>query len=287
MGALIILHGLFLLSCNKNLQQCQIVVASADPHLYKVGVNLNLVDIPLSTTMTTTLANSVGNDPYRGTLDQRELVLDSSIVSLDATAASRIITVPMPDDIYGANRLKPFREDVLNGTDPMALISQAGSDNRVTISETILLSYRNAGKFKLVDMTKEVQDSQTINGVEVLAFYSWPATCGPHPDHTGGLNRILKIRGANPTFKFSEVGVIVDLDESGSGTFNLPDSVLRPPCIMKTSFLSLNPKSQRQREQKPRKGSQLPQDSSSVTAKANVELRTATETGCGAFILYI
>jgi hypothetical protein len=267
MGALIILHGLFLLDCSMKAQQCYILVAKADPHVYRVGLDFTMVDIPFSNTMTISLPPVTGKNPDADSLDERTLVLESSAVNVLRGAAVMQITVPMPDYIYSANRVQPFREDILNNSDPTILRSQK---QRVMFGETLLLSYTKAGAFNLVNNGAVVQSSQAVKNTQVMAFYSWPATCGSHPDHSGGLNRLLETKAHSPVnLMLMGIGAALAIDDAGAGGFGLTDSELRPPCIHTTEL----------------RGTPMPdKDRKGFVMEGVVHIFTATETGCGSVV---
>src|ERR1035438_9620997 len=71
MGALIVLHGLFLLHCNEtskrvgklNPQYCEILTADMGSHVFRVGGGPNFVELPPSLNLMVTLNPTSGRDP--------------------------------------------------------------------------------------------------------------------------------------------------------------------------------------------------------------------------------
>jgi hypothetical protein len=246
MGALIILHGLFLLHCNAGTvvkgslqpQTCEILTADTPGHLYRVGAN-KLVELPFSLNLTVTLEPSSNKDPDTSGLDSRMMVLDSSVVKVVNVMphlATLKIIVPMPDNIYGANVLRVFREDLLHGTDSTALRSQAGSDNRIALAESIVLSYNSGQAFSLQDGGIAVPGagSAPVGKNQVLAFFAWPAMQGMSCTQTmnhAPLNQLLQVNGQPPSFLLMGLGATGSLDDPDVSAFKLPASILRPPCV--------------------------------------------------------
>jgi hypothetical protein len=289
MDAVIVLHGLFLLSCDLHTQKCQVMVGEADKHVYMVGTpTFNYSPIPVSTTMTTTLRDSKGKDPSAANLDQRGVLLDGTVISASTPlVAKRVITIPMPDDIYGANRVAPFREDFLNNTPSNTLRSQADSDGRIVIDESVLLRYSNADSFDLIDNGQTISTSQTIDGKAVLIFYSWPKDCTDTVPHDPNVNSMLKIKGGgNPTYQFSYSDVEITLDDPGADALDLPDSVIRPSCSYKMHLRSepsaKNPKSKSRNAANPRA---VKQRAGNALIGAITPL-TAKRTGCGTTMVF-
>jgi hypothetical protein len=267
MGALIVLHGLFLLNCIKSQQVCYILVGQDPSHAYRVGLNaMNVVPIPESSTMEVTLPSVNGKDPD-GDLDQRALVLDTKAVNVLRNKAVMMIKIPMPDRIFAANRVKPFREDILNHSDPAIV---RNTDQSVMYGESLLLEYTQGGAFNLRNNGTKVQSSVAVGRWQVMAFYSWPATCGTHPDHSGGVNRLLETKAHKPvTLNLRNPYAPVVVDDAGAHTYGLRDSELVPPCIHDTKL----------------EAPKLADDKKSYIAEAVVNIVTATETGCGPVIV--
>jgi hypothetical protein len=251
MGALIILHGLFLLHCNAGTkpidsppphvvslqpQFCEILTADTPGHSYRVGAT-TLVGLPFSTSLSVTLKSPHTGGPGPSDLDSRLMVLDSSVKIISGDATMRII-VPMPDNIYGANVRRVLRDDVLNGTDSSALRSQAGSDNRFALAESIVLSYNSAKAFSLQDAGQDVPGARSEptkdQKNQVLAFFAWPVMqgmpCTPAMNHVP-LNQLLLVNGKAPTFQLMGLVANRGLDDSEVSAFGLTNPVLRPPCV--------------------------------------------------------
>jgi hypothetical protein len=267
MGALIILHGLFLLHCNTTTkavngldpQTCEILSADADGHAYRVGAN-KLVPLKFSANLTVNLPDSTNKDPSAG-LESKMMVLNREVVTVATDAKLRIV-LPLPDNIYGANVLKVLRNEVLTTTDPTALLSPDDGHGRIALAESIVLSYTKGAPFGLYDSGKAVAGagSATIGGNNVLAFFAWPAQSGMNcatPMNHAPLNNLLQV-GGKPT-AFQLMGLVgPDLvDDPHVSGFSLPPSILRPPCV---------------------------KDSSAILSNGGHDGRTATQTGCGPMV---
>jgi hypothetical protein len=185
-------------------------------------------------------------------------VLDNSVVTVNSGNSGMRIVVPMPDNLYGANVRRVFREDVLNKTDSNALRSQADSASRIALAETVILSYNSGAPFDLMDGGIKVTSSAAVGTNQVMAFFAWPVAqgmnCATINIHKP-LNQLLLVNGQPPSFVMMGLGALYALDDPSVSTFKLPAYLLRPPCITETS-------SAQGSDGKPR-------------------LMTATQTGCG------
>jgi hypothetical protein len=266
MGALIILHGLFLLHCNETTatvgtlkpQYCEILTADTASHAYRVGGGPNFVELPPSVGLSVTLNPTAGKDPDTDRLDARMFVLDSSVVSVDSSKAGTRIVVPMPDNLYGANVRRVFREDVLGNTDSNALRSQPDADNRIALAETVILSYDSGAPFYLMDGGNQVASSATVGRNNVMSFFAWPVASGMScstPNMHKPLNQLLLVNKQPPSFSMMGLGAVYSLDDPMVSAFKLPAYLLRPPCVSDTTTERGHDGVRR--------------------------LRTATQTGCG------
>jgi hypothetical protein len=246
MGALIILHGLFLLHCNEtskpvgglNPQYCEILTADAGSHVYRVGGGPSFVELPPSLNLTVTLSPTSGKDPDTNSLDARMFVLDSSVVTVISGNAGTRIVVPMPDNLYAANVRRVFREDVLNNTDPNALRSQPDSNGRIALAETVILSYNSGAPFNLMNGNAQVTASAAVGSNNVMAFFAWPVASGMNCATANAhkpLNQLLQVGGQPPSFMLMGLGALYSLDDPAVSGFKLPAYLLRPPCITDTS----------------------------------------------------
>jgi hypothetical protein len=255
MGALIILHGLFVLHCNAGSkpidsppphvvslqpQTCEILTEDTSGHSYRVGAT-TLVELPFSTNLSVTLKSSHKGSPGPSDLDSRMMVLDSSVKVISGDATMRIV-VPMPDNIYGANALKVLRGDVLHGTDTTALRSQADVNNRIRLAESIVLSYNSGTAFSLQEVGQDGVGHDVPGAVseltkdkknQVLAFFAWPVMpnmpCNPAMNHVP-LNPLLLVNGKAPTFQLMGLDAKGWFDDQESSDFKLGE-ILRPPCV--------------------------------------------------------
>jgi hypothetical protein len=267
MGALIILHGLFLLHCNTTTkavgslqpQYCEILSSERLEHNYRVGATAtSLVPLPFSTNLTVNLPTSTNKNPDTNGLDTRMMVFDSSVVTVLSDLATMRIVVPMPDNLYGANVARVLRDEVLTTTDPTALRSPAGNGNRMSLAESVILSYNAGSAFSLYDGATHVAgaDSATIGNYQVLAFFAWPAVanmnCAAPMTHQP-LNDLLRVQGQPTAFQLMGLVPSSWVDDPEVAGFGIPQPILRPPCI---------------------------QGSSVKNAKDKVN-KTATQTGCG------
>jgi hypothetical protein len=265
MGALIILHGLFLLHCNETSkpvgkldpQYCEILTADVGSHAYRVGGGPNFVELPPSLNLTVTMNPTAGKDPDADGLDSRMFVLDSSVVTVNSGNAGTRIVVPMPDNLYAANVRRVFREDVLGNTDSNALRSQPDSSGRIALAETVILSYNSGTHFNLMDGNTQVTSSAVAVTNHVMAFFAWPVAQGMNCATTNAhkpLNQLLQVGGQPPSLTMMGLGAQYSLDDREVSAFKLPAYLLRPPCIT---------------------------DTSNARDANRPHLMTATQTGCG------
>lgn len=269
MESLIILHGLFLLSCVKAENSCKILVAETKPHVYQVGVSPELPGLPADKGMKIVFDNAAsGNlnaleDRY---LPERHLVLDGSRLKADENEARSIITLPTPpQQIWGLNRVKPFRTDILNGSNSDIL--RSNMIPRLMVSETVVLSFGNRGHLRLIDSNGVEYKSTEKGGYAVLCFYSIPKVPTSH-EHTMKFNEMLAPRNAahpKPQLKLTGLVAPWDVDEGGFPSNKFPADVIRIPGTWTINLL------RNERNEKSRKGT--------------VHMLTGDMTGCGAAIL--
>jgi hypothetical protein len=247
MGALIIIHGLFLIHCNSQMvastdglppQMCEILAIQNSLHEYEaLGAN-SYQTLPDETSLQVTLATTGSKNPNRNGLSQRVLLLNQMTDHVLAGATTRIVT-PIPDDIYAANAVYPKLSDLLNGTSPNVVSSPTVGNGLVRISETTVLSYQNAGAFTLTDGQGFTVNSQAFGSYNAIALFAWPASmtstanCNEPFDHPA-MNSLIDIGGGqHPNIKFLQL-VLTDygtMDDSPVSNWGLSDQFLRPPCI--------------------------------------------------------
>jgi hypothetical protein len=252
MGALIILHGLFLLHCNTRPtpvgslvpQTCEVLAIQDSIHSYQAlgdgdPLPQSFPDVNYLNAWPMVSGVSGMRNPDQNGLAQRVLVLTQGLANVVPNVATTRIVVPMPDDILGANIVWLNRADLLQRTPPNVVRTKTPfTDGSIRVAQTIILRYRNAGPFTLADGANFTVFSKLIGSYNVLALFAWPARtttdCSVVLPHQP-MNPLIDIgNGANPAIKMMGVQVVIGHpldDDSEMASFNLPPGFLKPPCI--------------------------------------------------------
>jgi hypothetical protein len=255
MGALIILHGLFLLHCNTQTtpigslvpQTCEILAIQDNQHVYQAlggdGKRQTLPNVTFLNAWPKVLGTK-NPDGTGKTLDERVLLLTQGVATVIPNVATTRIVVPMPDDIWAANVVCLYQKDLLQATSPTVVRSKVDkSDKSIRLAETIILSYRDADSFTLTDGANFKISSKPIGTYNVLALFSWPAMsdCSAQIPAHPSLNQMIDIgNGAHHhpsirTMGFTPAPGHNTKDDDAVKDFKLPDAFLRPECIFRTA----------------------------------------------------
>jgi hypothetical protein len=196
------------------------------------------------------------------------LVLNQNYDKVDRQPASTRILIPMPDDIWAANRVRGSLTAVLNGTAASVIRNHADTDGYIPLAESLVLSYSSSSSaFTLTDGGKFNLVSALSGGLGLIALFAWPVSldqnnCNSAPIDHPLMNALIDLpNGSNPTLKSLGIPVL-SATKMDDQAFGVDAGFLRPICVTP--------------------------DSSKTNAKARVPVRergevhifTASHTGC-------
>jgi hypothetical protein len=179
----------------------------------------------------------------RNNLDKRVLVLNQKYAKIDRQPASTRIVIPMPDDIWAANRIRGSLAAVLNGTPGAVIRDQADAEGYIPLAESLVLSYNNSPGFTLTDGGSFNLGSGVSGGLNVMALFAWPVSLDQNNcnsavvDHPL-MNALIDLPdGSSPTIKSLNVPTkpAANLDDQA---FGVDASFLRPLCVAPDSSTS-------------------------------------------------
>jgi hypothetical protein len=241
MVSVIVLKGLFLLNCLASLGGiCHVVIADTDPHVYLANGSA----FPGDHDYSVTVAGTAGAAPFFNGFEKGEFVLNSS-VAVDESSAKFVISIPMPDHVYGASKLGVAQSAVLQAASDAAFLKSAPSEGGYyTLSETLILVYTSTGPFAL----KSKSSLFTVNAVpfgnsDVLILSSAPPeTMGCNVmigNHTANFDKLLSLGSTSKHPSFQLTGLPVGsacslVDDSAVATVGLGGATL-PHCVPSVS----------------------------------------------------